>query len=232
VAGGDLAGSKTLRAATGAFICFEDEAGVTGRPPKGRTWGRRGITRTVKVPGRSRGRLSVAGLLYVFAVIEHANHRIRVPGATAHPTPAWVTQAARNLVMDLKDAGATVRHLIRDRDSKFTRAFDAVFEAEGIEIVTTAIRVPRMNSITARWVQTCRHELLDRTLIWNQAHLLHALDEFESFHNQDRPHRTLNSAAPLRPLPKPITEPDRLDRLDIRRRGRLGGLLHEYAHAA
>ncbi|MFD8718200.1 transposase [Streptomyces sp. NPDC059629] len=63
MAGGDLAGGKTLRAATGAFICFEDEAGVTGRPPKGRTWGRRGITPRVKVPGRSRGRLSVAGLL-------------------------------------------------------------------------------------------------------------------------------------------------------------------------
>ncbi|NGO44096.1 IS630 family transposase [Streptomyces sp. YC419] len=63
MAGGDLAGGKTLRAATGAFVCFEDEAGVTGRPPKGRTWGRRGITPTVRVSGRGRGRLSVAGLL-------------------------------------------------------------------------------------------------------------------------------------------------------------------------
>ena len=131
-----------------------------------------------------------------------------------------------------RDAGATVRYLIRDRDSKFTRAFDAVFEAEGIEVVTTGIRVPRMNSITERWVQTCRHELLDRTLIWNQAHLLHALGEFESVYNQHRPHRTLHSAAPLRPLPEPITEPDRFDRIDVRRHDRLGGLFHEYAHAA
>lgn len=127
--------------------------------------------------------------LYVFAVIEHANRRIRVLGTTAHPTADWVTQAARNVVMDLQDVGATVRHLIRDRDSKFTRAFDAVFEAEGIEVVTTGIRVPRMNSITERWVQTCRHELLDRTLIRNRTHLLHALREFESFYNQHRPHR-------------------------------------------
>jgi transposase InsO family protein len=74
--------------------------------------------------------------------------------------------------MDLQDAGTTVTHLIRDRDSKYTRASDAVFEAEGIEILTTGIRVPRMNSIMERWVQTCRHELLDRTLIWNLPHLL------------------------------------------------------------
>jgi transposase len=170
--------------------------------------------------------------VYVFAVIEHASRRVRVLGATAHPTADWVTQAARNLIMDLQDAGATVTHLIRDRDSKYTRAFDAVFAAEGIEIVTTGIRVPRMNSIMERWVQTCRHELLDRTLIWNQAHLLHALAEFAVFYNQHRPHRTLRSAAHLRPAPEPITSPDRLDRLDIHRRDRLGGILHEYAHAA
>ncbi|MEU9578262.1 integrase core domain-containing protein [Streptomyces chilikensis] len=165
--------------------------------------------------------------LYVFAVIEHANRRIRILGATAHPTADWVTQAARNVVMDLQGAGATVTHLIRDRDSKFTRAFDAVFEAEGIKIVTTGIRVPRMNSIMERWVQTCRHEILDRSLIWNQAHLLHALGEFEAFYNQHRPHRTLHSAAPLRPATDPITEPERLDRLDVHRRDRLGGVLHE-----
>ena len=113
-----------------------------------------------------------------------------------------------------------------------TSAFDAVFTTEGIEIVTTGIRVPRMNSIMERWVQTCRHELLDRTLTWNQAHLLHTLAEFEAFYNQHRSHRTLHSAAPLLLLPEPITEPDRLDRLDVHRRDRLGGILHEYTHPA
>jgi putative transposase len=138
---------------------------------------------------------------------------------------------ARNLVMDLQDASATVKYLIRDRDSKYTRAFDLVFRSEGIGIVTTGIRIPRMNSITERWVQTCRHELLDRTLICNQAHLLHALREFESYYNQHRHHRTLHSA-PLRPASDPLTEPHQLDQLDIRRRNRLGGILHEYQHAA
>jgi hypothetical protein len=89
---------------------------------------------------------------YVFAVIEHASRRIRVLGVTAHPTADWTTQIARNLIMDLQDTGATVKHLIRDRDSKYTRAFDAVFDTEGIGIITTGIRVPRMNSIMERWV--------------------------------------------------------------------------------
>jgi putative transposase len=89
-----------------------------------------------------------------------------------------------------------------------------------------------MNAIMERWMRSCRAELLDRTLIANQAHLLHALREYETFYNEHRPHRTFKDAAPLRPLPQPIAEPDRLDRLDIRRRDRLGGILHEYQHAA
>ncbi len=84
--------------------------------------------------------------MYVFAVIEHASRRIRILGATPHPSTAWVVQAAKNLVMDLEDTGC------------------------------------RMNSVMERWVQTCRRELLDPTLIWNQRHLLNALREFEQFY--------------------------------------------------
>jgi putative transposase len=134
--------------------------------------------------------------------------------------------------MDLHDARTTVKYLIRDRDSKYTTAFDAVFVDEGIATVTTGIRVPRINAIMERWVRTCRAELLDRTLIVNQAHLLHALGEYEAFYNEHRPHRTLHAAAPLRRLPQPIVKPGRLGRLGIRRRDRLGGILHEYRHAA
>jgi transposase InsO family protein len=170
--------------------------------------------------------------LYVFAVIEHASRRVRVLDATAHPTEAWTTQLARNLVMDLDDAGAAVKYLIRDRDSRYTAAFDAVFKDEGVAIVRTGIRVPRMNAIMERWVRSCRAELLDRTLVVNRTDLLHALGEYETFYNEHRTHRALHAAAPLRPLPPAITEPDRLDHLDIRRRDRLGGILHEYQHAA
>jgi putative transposase len=119
--------------------------------------------------------------LYVPAVIEHASRRIRILGATSHPGASWVAQAARNLVMDLQDAGSRARFLIRDRDGNFPDVFDDVLKDAGIEIVLSEVQMPRMNSIMERWVQTCRHEFLDRTLIWNQRHLLHSLREFERF---------------------------------------------------
>ncbi|MFJ5725270.1 integrase core domain-containing protein [Streptomyces sp. NPDC093149] len=134
--------------------------------------------------------------------------------------------------MDLEDAGRHARHMIRDRDGEFPALFDAILNGAGIEVVLTGVRMPRMNPIMERWVQTCRRELLDRTLIWNRRHLLHVLREFEQFHNSHRPHQGIANARPLRPLPAPITDPDQMARLDIRRRDRLGHTLHEYQHAA
>ena len=170
--------------------------------------------------------------MYVLAVIEHASRRIRILGATAHPTAGWVTQAAKNLVMDLEDTGCRARFLIRDRDGKFPELVDAVLADAGIAVVVSGVRMPRMNSIMERWVQTCRHELLDRTLIWNQRHLLHALRAFEEFYNGHRPHQGIANARPLFPLPTPIADPHTMAHLNIRRRDRLGGILHEYEHAA
>jgi putative transposase len=89
-----------------------------------------------------------------------------------------------------------------------------------------------MNAIMERWIQSCRSELLDRMLMWNHAHLLHALRQYERRHNAHRPHRGISNARPLHPLPDPITDPGQLARLDIQRRDRLGGIIHEYKHAA
>ncbi|MDH6710196.1 transposase InsO family protein [Kitasatospora sp. MAA19] len=103
--------------------------------------------------------------LYVLAVIEHANRRIRILGATAHPTASWVAQAAKNLVMDLEDAGSRARYMIRDRDEKFPELFDAVLKDAGIQVLLSSARMPSMNSLMERWIQICRRELLDRALI-------------------------------------------------------------------
>ena len=82
----------------------------------------------------------------------------------------------------------------------------------------------RMNAIAERWIGGCRRELLDRTLIWNQAHLRQILRQYETHHNQHRPHRSLHGAAPLKPLP----EPSDLALYRIRRQARVGGLINEY----
>jgi putative transposase len=171
-----------------------------------------------------------AGLLngtkvYVLAVIEHGTRRIRVLGATGHPVQSWVVQQARNLLMDLGDAGMSVKFVLHDRDASFTAASGAVFQAAGARIIRSAVQAPRMNSIMERWIGSCRRELLDRTLIWNQRHLMTVLREYEDFCNTHRPHRALNQAAPFRPLPDGVTN---LDHLRVQRRDRAGGVIHEY----
>lgn len=105
--------------------------------------------------------------MYVLAVIEHAHRRIRILGATPHPAAAWGIQAARNLVMDIEDAGGRARFLIRDRDGQFPALFNIILAEASSHVVLSGVQTPRMNSIVERWIQTCRHELLDRTPIWN-----------------------------------------------------------------
>jgi hypothetical protein len=170
--------------------------------------------------------------LHVFAVIEHATRRVHVLGATAHPTASWSTQLARSLVIDLQDAGATVKYLNpRPRQQVHRRARRGP-RRHGIAIMKTGIRVPGMNAVMKRGVRSCRTELLGRTLIADRPICYTRSASTRPFCNQHRPHRGLHPAAPLRPLPQPITAPDRLDHLGIRRRDRLGGILHEYQRAA
>jgi putative transposase len=114
--------------------------------------------------------------------------------------------------------------MIRGRGSNFTAAFDAVLTDAGIRTVLCDVQTPRMNAIIERWIGGCRRELLDRTLIWNQAHLLQILRAYEIHHNHHRPHRSLNSAAQLKPLPEPVD----LSRYRVRRRTRTGCLINEY----
>jgi putative transposase len=146
--------------------------------------------------------------LYILVVIEHDRRRVHLAGITAHPTGDWVTQQARNLLMDLGERADRFRFLIRDRDSKFTAAFDA-------------------NAIAERFVGTLRRECLDHLLITGPRHLAAVLGEYVRHHNAHRPHRSLDQRPPAGGTPPPsgaVIRPLRRDRL--------GGLIHEYVQVA
>jgi putative transposase len=166
--------------------------------------------------------------LYVLFVIEVASRQVHVLGVTAHPMGEWVTQQARNLLMALDDRAGRFRFLVRDRDTKFTAAFDAVFAAEAIKVLITPMRARQANADAERWVGTVRREVLDRMLILGCRQLQAVLGEYANHCNGHRPHRALGQAPPLRPgEPVVLAPPGR-----VVRRDRLGGLIHEYAQVA
>ncbi len=156
---------------------------------------------------------------YVLFFIAHASRRVWLAGCTTSPTGAWVTQQARNLALDFAEQG--VRVLIRDRDS------DQVFRSEGNRVVKTPVRAPKANAIAERFVRTVRAECLDWLLILNRRHLERVLRVYVDHYNRERPHRALEFRPPEgdeRREGSPVGE--------IRRRDRLGGLIHEYYRAA
>jgi transposase InsO family protein len=165
--------------------------------------------------------------IYVLVVIEHDRRRVHLAGITAHPTGAWVTQQARNLLIDPGDRAEQFRYLIRDRDSKFTAAFDAVFTGADIAIIRTPVRAPRANAIAERFIGTLRRECLDHVLITAQHHLAAVLGEYLEHYNTHRPHRSLHQRPPACRTPP-------LSAASVRplRRDRLGGLVHEYVQVA
>jgi putative transposase len=165
--------------------------------------------------------------LYVLFVIEVATRRVHVLGVTPHPLGEWVAQQARNLLMGLDDR-VGFRYLVRDRDTKFIAAFDAVFAAEGLEVLRTPVRAPRANAYAERWVGTVRRELLDRMLIFGGGQLRSVLAEYADHYNGHRPHRALGQAPPLGSAEPPVIPPAGR----VARRDRLGGLIHEYAQVA
>jgi putative transposase len=186
-----------------------------------------------KSPERLRDFFTVETLrlqtVFVLFFIELQTRRVFVAGCTEHPSAAWVTQQARNLVWHLHEAERRPTLLIHDRDAKFPAAFDAVFRAEAVRVMRTPVRAPRANAVAERWVGTVRRECLDWLLILGLRHLEQVFKEYVGHYNAARPHRALELRTPLaRGQPtRPMGRAEAVLRSD-----RLGGLIHEYEPVA
>jgi putative transposase len=163
--------------------------------------------------------------IYVLFFISFATRRIEYIASTSNPDGRWVTQQARNLVMQLGDEHP-FRFLVHDRDSKFSDAFDEIFRTERIKVIRTPIQAPNANAHAERWVRTLRADCLDRILILGRRHLEVVLRVYRRHYNQHRPHRALDLLPPNGRDPTPLNAADRLRRRDL-----LGGLIHEYEAA-
>ena len=158
---------------------------------------------------------------YVLFFIELERRRVHLAGATTNPTGAWVTQQARNL--SITGLLEQTRFLIRDRDSKFSGAFDEVFRSEGITVIQTPVTAPKANAYAERFVRTVRNECLDWLLIIGRRRLEHTLRVYVDHYNRERPHRGLQLRTPV-PTSRPtLASANQIERTDL-----LGGLIHEY----
>jgi putative transposase len=169
--------------------------------------------------------------LYVLFFSELGSRRVHLAGCTARPSGEWVAQQARNLSWSLQDRRTPLRFLIHDRDSKFTRGLDEIFRTEGLQIIRTPFRAPKANAVAERFVRTVRVECLDWLLIAGRRQLERTLRTFIDHYNTHRPHRALGLTPPhtdRTPLHLAYTDTDKR----VRRRDRLGGLIHEYRVAA
>ena len=171
---------------------------------------------------------------YAFFIVKQGSRKVVHFAVTRHPTQEWVTQ-------QLKEATPfeqKPKYLIRDWDSRFGHKFDEVAKASGIEILKTAYRTPKMNSICERFLGSVRRECLDHLFILSERQLSRVLKEYVGYFNQSRPHQGIKQALPDSPAPKSSQAQNNTKTTGLSESGKviafpvLGGLHHNYQKAA
>ena len=162
--------------------------------------------------------------LYALFFIELGTRQVYFAGCTEHPNAIWVTQQARQLCWELADRAVPMRFLIHDNDTIFTGGFDAVFQAQGIEVIHTPFQAPNANAYAERWVRSVREECLDKLVLLGEWHMRRVLTEYVTFYNTRRPHQDLDQQCPV---PLSVVSGEGI----VQYRDVLGGIIHDYFRA-
>lgn len=169
--------------------------------------------------------------VFVLFFIHLGSRRVQLAGMTANPNRTWMMQQARNLAMIFDQETVIPKYLLRDRDSKFVKEFDAILASEGIAVTPIGVRAPNQNAVAERFVQSVRRECLDHFVVFGESHLRHIISEYLVYYHQHRPHQGLGNR-PLDGTESVAVETDRPVG-EVVCQERLGGLLrHYHRHAA
>ena len=163
---------------------------------------------------------------YVLLAIQHATRRVEIAGVTTHPNASFMAQVARNLTDQVDGFLHGQRFLVVDNAPSFTRQFDSILAAAGVNVMRTAIQAPNMNSFAERWVQSAKRECLSRMIVFGERHLRRVLGEYVAHYNRDRPHQGIGNRLITPPACDPPTDGE------VLADERLGGLLRSYRRAA
>ncbi|QDU39645.1 Integrase core domain protein [Maioricimonas rarisocia] len=168
--------------------------------------------------------------MYLLVFIQIETRHIWISRGTQHPDSAWVAQQARNATMEMQDReGDSTRFLIHDRDTKFTKQFDGIFESSGVKVMKLPIHSPNLNAHCERVIQSIKQEVLDHFIVFGEHHLNHLVQEYAKYYHQLRPHQGIDNRVPLGNSP-PSPRPPNPDELLCQHE--LGGVLKHYVRKA
>lgn len=168
--------------------------------------------------------------LYVLVFLHVETRRVWISPSTFHPDETWVKQQAVTFLEHAKQIELPPKLLMHDRDTKFTKAFDAIFDAAGAEGKQTAFRAPNTNAYVERFIQTLQQEVLDHFVVFGEQHMDHLVSETVEHYHEERPHQSLGNEPPVNRQTTETTDSDTDEtKLRIVCRERLGGRLKHYA---